>query len=335
MVHKSFKVTRIDVEFYKRFIENRLPKTFIDGHVHIALPEHTRGISPKLKKDDWALQCGTSMDEQQLQKYACGLFTGKEYKYVALPMPIKGVDLAANNQYIANLKSCGLMATMPDWDIEYCERIMLSGTFSGFKPYPNLVCVQKGAEISIFDFITHQQLALLNKHNKAVLIHLPRFGRLPDNNNIRELREIRNAYPKLKIVIAHLGRCYNFKLFLEGINKLGSDLGGYFFDTAAVLNPQIYAAAFDALSPDKIIFGTDMPILLWHGKRTWDNGTYKNLCREEFPWNTHVEGEEKEKKYTFFIYEQLNTMLNTIGKNDKVLQKVFYENAIEVYGMLA
>ena len=154
-------------------------------------------------------------------------------------------------------------------------------------------------------------------------------------DNIKELKLMRNKYPDIKIVIAHLGRCFNLEPFVKGLKELGRDLEGFYFDTSAVLNPQVYRVAFESIRPDRILFGTDIPILLWHGKRTWNNGTYQNLCREDFPWNTHIEGEEAESRYTFFIYEQIKNMLDAIGSDDTLKSQVFFENAEEVYALNA
>jgi len=334
MVHKFFQKTERDTAFYKRFLESRMPDRMIDAHVHLALPKHTRAIDPKLLEADWALQCAHTMSEEQLAGYSASLFPDIRYEYIALPMPIKGVDLEANNSYISSIRMRALMATLPQWDTDVCEKALITGGFSGFKPYPNLVSTVKGAEISILDFITHSQLSLLNKHKKALLLHLPRAGRLPDEDNIRELRDMRQAYPNIKIVVAHFGRCFNVEPFLEGIKKLGSDLEGFYFDTSAVINPQVYAAAFDHISPDSILFGSDLPITLWHGKRTWNNGSYQNLCREDFKWNKHIEGSAEEEKYTFFIYEQLKSLLDSMGSDAELKRKVFCENAEKVYAVM-
>jgi len=331
MVHKLFKVTDRDKDFFQIYLENRMPERIFDAHVHLALPEHTANIDPTLLETDWAIQSASSMSVEQLGKYASCLFPGFAYEFLALPLPMKGVDLEANNHYISCKSNCALMAVDPCWETKYCEELLLTDGCAGFKPYPNLVSTTKGAEISIFEFITNAQLRLLDKHKKAVLLHLPRALRLPDDDNIRELREIRHTYPDLKIVVAHFGRCFNIEPFLEGVKKLGVDIEGFYFDTAAVLNPQVYAAAFDLIAPEKIIFGTDLPIMLWHGKRTWFKGGYQNLCREDFKWNKHTEGNEEEDKYTFFIYEQLKNILDCIGNDEQLKHKVFYENAEQVY----
>ena len=84
---------------------------------------------------------------------------------------------------------------------------------------------------------------------------------------------------------------------------MGEDIHWPYFDTAAVLNPEVYELALTTLSPERILFGTDEPIFLWHGKRTWTKTGYQNLAREDFAWNTHSEGRKTEAGYTFYADE--------------------------------
>ena len=82
------------------------------------------------------------------------------------------------------------------------------------------------------------------------------------------------------------------------------------FDTAAVLNPAVHAMALEVMDPKRILYGTDLLVFLWHGKRRWTQWEYFNLAREDFPWNRHEEGPEAEAGYTFFLYEQLRSILD-------------------------
>ena len=74
----------------------------------------------------------------------------------------------------------------------------------------------------------------------------------------------------------------------------------------------MYKLAFEELPEERILYGTDAPIMLWHGKRRWTFDKYINLVREEFSWNTHEEGIEAERRYTLFIYEQMRSILDNI-----------------------
>lgn len=188
----------------------------------------------------------------------------------------------------------------------------------------------KGADISIFTFMPHWQLEILNRCHKTVVLHLPRKGRIADKDNIRELLEMRQKYPDIQIVIAHFGRSFNPCYLETALKEMKKDIIGFYWDTAAVLNPEVYRVAFENLPANRILYGTDAPIMLWHGKRKWTQDTYINLVREPFSWNNHEEGREEERKYTLFIYEQMRSILDMIDQMDMGKEwktQIFCKNA--------
>ena len=329
-----------DEAFYEAHLAARLPANLIDAHMHINLPAHVAAISAETIRGDWAMECGTVMTYEDACAYHQTLFPRQSVRFLGLPMPIREADLAANNAYLAELKKQQhplqpLMGIRPEWPATVVEQVLLAGGFAGFKPYPYMAAAEKGAEVSIFDFLPHEHLALAERHHKVVLLHLPRRGRLADKENIREIREIVQTYPSIKLVLAHFGRCFNPIYFERGLDQLGSDLPALYFDTAAVLNPQVHQMALERLSIRQILFGTDLPIMLWHGRRRWTETEYINLCREDFSWNRHLEP-EAEAGYTLFVYEQIKAMLDTLAAADdpqQAIQAVFHDNAAAVYGM--
>jgi len=330
-----------DVQFYHEYLAGRLPKKIIDAHMHINLPEHVAAVSEQTIKGDWAMECGFIMPYEDARIYHSALFPDIEVQMVAIPMPLREADIPANNEYLSKLTKdhqiTSLMTIRPEWNAEYVEQILLEGHFSGFKPYPYMAAPEKGAEVSIFDFLTRDHLKIADRYGKAVLLHLPRKGRLADNDNVREIKTIVQDYPNLRLVIAHYGRCFNLSFFKEGLKKLGDDKNALYFDTAAVINPEVHREALQSLKITQILFGMDLPILLWHGKRRWTEREYFNLCREEFSWNTHSEP-DAEKNYTFFVYEQCRAMLDSVEKEGGSAQDVkelFFHNANKVYNKIS
>ena len=133
----------------------------------------------------------------------------------------------------------------------------------------------------------------------------------------------------MSLIIAHFGRSFCPFYLEEGLKKLGG-AGGFLFDTAAVLNPAVYDIAFSRLDPKQILFGTDMPICLFHGKREWTERTYINLSNEDFTWNTNRRSPGEEAGYTLFVYEQVRAILDAMDRNGlTAAQKddVFFRNA--------
>lgn len=335
-----FEKTALDEAFYGEKLLPRLPQEIFDVHTHVNLWEHVKDVPKERIMDDWAFQCGYVMSAQDARHYFDTMFPGIKYEINAFPFPIREADIEASNEYVAQCVRTqavrsGFMCIKPEYDVDYMEEMLTKHGFSGVKPYPDMVSGKKGAEVGIFDFMTREQFALAEKLGMVVMMHLPRAGRMPDDRNIAELKEIRNEFPKLKLCIAHFGRCFTPYHFSQAIEKMGEDIHWLYFDTAAVLNPGVYELALTTLSPGRILFGTDEPIFLWHGKRTWTKTGYQNLAREDFAWNTHREGREAEAGYTFYVYKQVNNILDTIDKlglGAEVAGQIFGGNAKKLLG---
>lgn len=337
MIYPWFHITEDDKAFYNHFLKDRMPDKILDVHVHMNKLEHVKAITPQRMQEDWALECGLHMDYEASQFYYSTLFPGKTVELNAFPFPLPEVDIPANNEYLGSLADEGkinaMMSVRPEWDAETCEEMLLKHQFTGFKPYPYLASQEKGADISVFDFMPHHQIAVLNKHKKAMMLHLPRHGRLPDKDNIREILELRQKYPDMKLILAHFGRCFDANFFKKGMGALGKDLEGIYFDCAAVTNAEVFALALEMLDTKQFLFGTDEPILLWHGEQTWnEGGSAVNFTREDFSWNKHPKTPKEEEEFVFIVYRQINNLLDALGNNETAKQQIFYANAKTVLG---
>lgn len=324
-----------DEEFYVKYLKGRMPDRIFDFHVHLNLPEHIPDMSEERLRSDWAFECGLILPCETAYRYAGLLFPDTEYRIAGFPWPVREADLVSGNRYLLDKKAEGkvtpFMSVRPDFTEDYIEELLPE--FCGFKPYPDLVSTVKGAEISIFRFMPHWQLEILNRHRKAVVIHLPRKGRIADPENVRELLEMRQEYPDVQIVIAHLGRSFNPVYLREALKQLGSSAADFYYDTAAVLNPEVYELAFEKLPLTQILYGSDTPIMLWHGKRRWTDNTYINLTNEPYSWNHHEGGEAAEKGYTFFLYEQMKVILDTLermGFGEDIKRGLFFGNTSQL-----
>ena len=343
MIYDYFHYTQQDRDYYNAHIATRLPKRILDAHTHINLPEHLKNIPPERLQSDWALQTGMHMTADDAIWYYQQFFPDREVLNVAFPFPIKEADLEANNAYVAECArngkiAHGLMCLKPEYSCAYIEEEVRTRGFSGFKPYPDIVSGQKGAEIGIFEFLPREQMALAERLGLPIVMHLPRPGRMPDENNIRELKEIRQQFADLKIVIAHLGRCFTPYFFELALERMGEDIRSFYFDLAAVLNQQVLRLAFENLPLDRILYGTDQPIFLWHGYREWTKTTYKNIARERLPWCPEHADEQTEAGYTLVIYHQLDNILNALDElkiGQATVEGIFRGNAEAVFGSSA
>ena len=105
----------------------------------------------------------------------------------------------------------------------------------------------------------------LVKHHQILLTHAsePVGHRYAGKGKITPdvLYEFIDAFPQLTLVCAHWGGGLPFFGLMPEVRKA---LGNVFFDTAAspfLYNPQIYREVISILGANKILFGTDYPLL--------------------------------------------------------------------------
>ena len=80
-------------------------------------------------------------------------------------------------------------------------------------------------------------------------------------------------YPDLKLILAHLG---GLLPFYELNNHTKKVMANVYYDTAAVpllYQPAVYKAIVDIVGPEKILFGSDYPLLLYPRKSRIPNFT--------------------------------------------------------------
>ena len=143
---------------------------------------------------------------------------------------------------------------------------------------------KKGAEVGIL-ILCYASNLHWRKTGKVVMMHLPRAGRMPDDRNIAELKEIRRTSQTLLYCALALFTPYHFGQAIEKWARIST---GCIFDTAAVLNPAAYELARKSY-PRTYPVRDGRADFLWSGKRIMDQTTYQNLARG-FAWNTHIEG---------------------------------------------
>ena len=205
-----------------------------------------------------------------------------------------------------------LAVVRPQWPAEQVARELDMPNTLGVKVYYSLISHDpttrdKHLEASIFDFLPHRQLELLDRRGAWVTLHVPRAGRLGHPDNVAEIRRIRREYPNVVLVIAHMGRCYTLPHAEEAFPLLAGD-DGLYFDSSAVLNPEVLRLAIRTFGPRRILFGTDNPILYIRGRQQWQGAKYVYHTNYPFYFNRDREPPEVEARYTLAVYEALRAL---------------------------
>lgn len=331
----DWTLTDVDRAVYRQEIAPWLPPRVLDFHVHVNLPAHTDPISPERIASNWAMEVGTAQSWDDLRATYAALFEGREVGCVAFGTVYRETRTDENNAYVlagateTPGRAFPLMVTRPEWPAEKVASGLAAG-FVGIKPYPDLV--PGNVEVSVFDFLPHAHLNALDEAGGILMLHLPRAGRLGDPENVREVRELRQRYPRVKPVIAHVGRAYCLPTAERGLPGLADD-PGIVFDISANLNSDVFRFALDVVGPDRLLFGSDLPITLMRGMREHVGEKYVNYTSTPYSWNTNRKSPDEEARYTFFLYEELRAIIRAVqqvGLGKEAMTKIMHDNGMRV-----
>jgi uncharacterized protein len=336
-----FEVKEVDRRVYRERIERFLPDSLIDFHTHI-WTDRIRidpGDGP-VRAVTWpALVARQNPVEDLMETYRL-LLPGKTVVPMVFSQVGLDVDVDAGNAYVkecaAALGLPSLRVTKPETGAVAFEQGITDGGFLGCKVYLNFAARYiPEKEIRIFDFLPHHQLEVLNRHGWIAMLHIPRDGRLGDAVNLAQMLEIESRYPDVKLVIAHVGRAYCPGDEGDAMALLAKTKHMR-FDISANTNGDVFRKLLRAVGPQRILFGSDLPILRMRTHRICERSKYVNLVPKGLygdvsgdPHLREVDGKEAEV-LTFFLYEEIDAFRNAaqaegLGKTD--IEDVFFGNA--------
>lgn len=316
-----------------------LPRRIIDAHAHIWTKEHSapgpdRGVQ-------WVRRVASDCPAGELEEAYKRLLPGIEVTPVVFGYPSAREAAGANNDYVEREAAArgwpALYLCAPDMGGEELERAFARG-FAGIKPYFSFAPAYiPENEIRIFDCVTHSQLKVLDRHKKALLLHIPRPMRLKDPVNLAQLLEIEERYPDIKLVVAHVGRAYAKEDFGGAFEALAKT-ERMAFDFSANTLAEAVEKALDTFGSRRVLFGSDMPIALMRMRRTVEDGRYVNLVPKglygDVSGDPHMREEGGEK--SFFYYEIIRGFFEAhraLRLSPAETEDVFFSNAARLFGM--
>ena len=329
----------VDRIVYEEEVLPWLPPKILDCHTHVGLPEHCRSVSAHRKNQSWAMEVGVHDSWDRLRSNYRVLFPKQEVAALAFAGTWREVDTEAANEYVLAGASdplndaSALYVTRPESSVSAIQKAFLRG-FLGIKPYPDF-SPQGGHEVSIYDFVPRSHLAAVNEFAGVLMLHLPRAGRLCDPDNVREVLEISDEFPDIRLILAHIGRAFCLPTAERGLPHF-ADRERVYFDTAANLNADVFECALSIIGPDRLLFGSDLPVTMMRGAREHLGETYVNYTDGPYLWNTDRKTPEEEANYTYYIYEELRALIRAVSRSrlgKDTLEGILYTNGAELLGI--
>lgn len=338
-----FEVKAVDRHYYASKLEKFLPRRIIDIHTHCwrAQDASYRGVVKRDKRIvSWPARVAKDSPIEELLETYRLMFPGKEVTPLVFPTVPRGAGIHHQNAYLARAcrqaKVPGLVWSDPNWDAKELERQIKAGGFVGAKSY--LTMAPKylpGNEIRITDFFPMHQLEVHNRHGWIVMCHIPRDGRLKDPVNLAQMLEIEREFPKLKLIIAHVGRAYCNHDIGNAFEVLAASKRMY-FDFCANTNAYVFEQLIRCVGPKRILFGSDLPITRMRMRRITRGDHYVNLVPKGLYGDVsgdknmgEVTGAEAEE-LSFFLYEEIEAFRQAALRTrltTRDIEDVFYRNA--------
>ena len=336
-----FEVTANDRRVYEEELKDFLPDKIFDVHCHINLEEHKPPVvlkpGEKKRTVTWPSLVAKQNSIEDLQETYELFFPGKDCKALMFSNCGPGDDV---NAYVSeSSKKSGFPAlyySHPEQSAEEIERRIREGGFLGLKSYLDLAPKYlPGNEIRIFDFFPKHQLAKLNEMGAICMLHIPRNGRLKDQVNIQQILEIRREFPKVRLIVAHIGRAYTKEDVGDAFDYLTQE-PETMYDFCANCCEYAITELIRRVGPKHVMFGLDLPILRMRTHRIEENGTYINLIPPGMygdpSQDSHLRevSPEEAEKITFFAYEELlafKRACQTLGVSKADVEDMMYNNA--------
>ncbi len=339
-----FEVKDVDRRVYQEKLEDFLPDQIIDVHTHVWKSEHARlGPDAFARVVSWPSRVASENPVEDLVEGYRLLFPGKSVTPLMFASVYDAESIHPMNAYVsecaAQKKYPALIYAHPSWPARELEKRITDGRFLGAKVYLNLSPAYiPMKEIRIFDFLPPHQLDVLNSNNLVVMLHIPRDGRLRDPVNLAQMVEIEKSWPRVRVIIAHVGRAYCDEDMGDAFEKL-SVTKNMVFDFSANTNDHVFEGALRAFGSERCLFGSDMPITRMRMRRICEDGKYINVVPRDLYGDVSGDMNMREavppdsESISFFMYEEISAIRRAVeriglGKSD--VESIFLKNARRV-----
>ncbi|RME75823.1 MAG: amidohydrolase [Chloroflexi bacterium] len=252
----------------------------IDTHIHMYPPEAMAdpvGWARRMDEPYWGALVGDNPSGKTIQGWAT-------VDQLIRDMDAAGIDrVVIQGIYFRHHETC---VVQNDWTIRYCRQYpdRLTGfatvqplagqqaldevkraVDSGLRGIGEILPYAQGHSMRDEPFLAVVELAL--ELDIPVCLHgAEPVGHDYPGRAVTPLQDyvwLAEQYPDLKLILAHLGGLLPFYELNRTVRKI---MRNVYYDTAAIpllYRPEVYRLAVEAVGAEKILFGSDYPLLLY------------------------------------------------------------------------
>ena len=320
-------------------INKWLPDLIIDTHTHLTPSSCVEDIPPEIQKQMCATFTFLSIKESE--KIKSDLYPNKEIISLRMAMPFKGIDHRNVNTYLSessSIKNQSIFCGIPD-DVDYTVNGMRSEKFKALKMYPFYFINPDG---SIYQYFKPEILKEANDLSLPIILHLP----TKVTSCLSQLEELLSTFPKLPVVLAHMGREREYSAELGGAYSILKEYPNLFIETSTIPSIDVFKSALENFGENRIIFGSDEPYNLIRATVvSLENKRQRFLTTYNYNW---VDKEEQKKlslqfpdkssslilmhfQNLYALKESLDQTFLSAQDRERVKNKIFSVNAANIF----
>ena len=118
---------------------------------------------------------------------------------------------------------------------------------------------------ALVEYAAEWMWGLLNEVEGVLMLHIVRNDAIDDVSNQEQLRRLCKTYPKVKLILAHIARSFNYRNARSGLYSV-ADLENVVVDTSAICETESFKAALKILGPQRILWGSDFGVSEMRGR---------------------------------------------------------------------
>lgn len=317
-----------DIELAKQ-LEGFLPDEIFDIHVHPFNAKH-------FPKGEWAFlngieQLGAKDHQQYLKRYMPGVST---IHGLYFGMPRKTADRSTMNAWVseeiennATHLSRSLMVVSPDDDPKMVAKALQNKKFCGIKVYHCYSTRPDTMNAGLTEYAPEWMWEILNAYNGVMMLHMVKNDAIDDEDNQKEIRRLCKTYPKVKLILAHVARSFNYRNAKAGLYSM-ADIENVVVDTSAIAETESFSTALKILGPKRVLWGSDFGVSEMRGRCITTGNRFFWLHPELIDQRYQA---PSETNMTLVGLESLLTLKEscaTLGLKKTDVKDIFYNNAV-------
>jgi predicted TIM-barrel fold metal-dependent hydrolase len=187
------------------------------------------------------------------------------------------------------------------------------------------------------DYVTSEILEFMNTEQLSLMLHTSSIG-MGDSANCDFIMSIVSMFPRIKIILAHIGRYFDPKQCMVFLDSEVASHPNIFLEMSSVSAPEVYGKILENKSfRNRLIFGSDLPFGLITGMEYWSEETGSSfITRDQYPWSkdeVQLRFAEIRDQLTYNTYHTIHALKTAVDQLDLSLEKevelkekIFYKN---------